>query len=268
MIKFQPKDMGDAADNSSARGTAVRELVKLIVMVFCLAVGLYVAVGFTVDAVVSRLPADTENNLFGGAGYAQGKATGKDKENLAELDSILRKLTAHKEVPALDYRLFIIDDPKPNALAMPGGGIGVTKGLLDKLTHEEIARAFVLGHELGHFKHRDHLRGMGRAVGLQICHALIFGHSEVGGIVGSGTFNLANRKYSRSQEAKADRFGLLLVYKTYGRTQGADKLFRILEKQDKTPGWAYMFATHPAHGKRISALKQYARELSEQSNEK
>jgi len=163
MIRFQPKDMGNTADISSAHGTAMRELVKLIVMVCCLAAGVYVAVGLTVDAVVSRLPADTEKKLFNGLGYAQEKAAGKDKGDLAELDAILRKLTAHEQVPQLDYRLFIIDNPTPNALAMPGGGIGVTQGLLDKLTHEEIARAFVLGHELGHFKHRDHLRGMGRA---------------------------------------------------------------------------------------------------------
>ena len=151
-------------------------------------------------------------------------------------------------------------------MAVPGGAIGITRGLLGKLDRDEIAEAFVIGHELGHFKHRDHLRGMGRAVGIQICYALIFSDSGNGAIVGSGTFDLLNKKYSRRQELSADRFGLLLVYKTYGRVQGADRLFDILEKEDKTPPWAYMFATHPAHKKRITELKRYAEELARNEN--
>ncbi len=38
----------------------------------------------------------------------------------------------------------------------------VFTGLLEKMTSEN-ELAFVLAHELGHYDHRDHLRGLGRA---------------------------------------------------------------------------------------------------------
>ncbi len=268
MIPYKPKDMGEASESSAAQGTSAREFFKLVIFVACLAAGLYFAVGFAVDAVVLRLPADTEQKLFSSMDYDEPEGGAKDKKLLAELDAILEKLLASKQAHPLDYKLFLIDEPRPNAVAAPGGGIGVTRGLLKALSNDEIARAFVIGHELGHFKHRDHLRGMGRAVGLQICYALIFGQADTGGIVGTGAFELAGKNYSRSQEMKADAFGLMLVYQTYGQTKGADRLFRLLEKQRGMPGWAYMFSTHPAHEKRILALKKYAEELEKQPEQK
>ena len=45
-----------------------------------------------------------------------------------------------------------------NAVALPGGNIVVFAGLLKEIKSEN-ELAMILGHELGHFAHRDHLRG-------------------------------------------------------------------------------------------------------------
>jgi predicted Zn-dependent protease len=76
------------------------------------------------------------------------------------------------------------------------------------------------------------------------------------------------RSYSRGREEKADRFGLELVFRVYGETEGVDRLFEILEKSDATPRWAYMFATHPAPTARIAELKKQAAELVQEQREK
>jgi len=48
-----------------------------------------------------------------------------------------------------DYRVFVVDSGAPNAMALPGGVLLVTTGLLD-LLQSEAELAAVLAHELGH----------------------------------------------------------------------------------------------------------------------
>jgi Zn-dependent protease with chaperone function len=258
-MKYVPKDMGKAADVSVSTDNAFRDLAKLAAMAIALVAALYFFVGFIADVAVSRISVENEKKLFGGIKVADEREM--NTPELKRLLPIFDKLKSRPETPPLDYYLFLINEPKPNAVAVPGGGIGVTKGLLKTLKKDDVAVAFVIGHEFGHFKNRDHLRGMGRAVGLQVIMGLIFGNSDLGGVLVGGVADMLKRGYSRGQESKADKFGLLLVYKTYGHTNGTTRLFEILEKQSRTPSWAYMFATHPDTGKRIRDMKKYAEEL-------
>ena len=242
------------ADISGARGTAFRELRVLLVLLVVLVGALYAVVGLVTDVVVSRISFQTEAKLF--AAF-QRDAVEADAEQLSRLQTILEKLTADAAVAPLPYRLSLIRNENPNAFAFPGGGIAVTTALLDAL-EDDVELAFVLGHELGHFKNRDHLRGMGRALGLGIVYAVLF-RGELGSNSGSSIGQtVLQRTYSRRQEERADRFGVALVYRIYGKTRGVDRLFRILREGDKTPCWAYMLSTHPAPEDRIRALKEYA----------
>ena len=153
-----------------------------------------------------------------------------------------------------------INNPMPNAFAFPGGTIGLTTGLLDTL-EGTAALTFVLGHELGHFHQRDHLRGLGRAVGGGIAMAMLFG-GEMGNRQFANTFtHILSRSYSRDQEEGADLFGLGLAFRTYGETEGCDQLFRVLQESDETPEWAYMLSTHPAPAQRIEQLRKEAERL-------
>ena len=120
---------------------------------------------------------------------------------------------------------------------------------------DEIEIAFVLGHEIGHFYHRDHLRGMGRTIGFTILKSAIFGSSMGSGSFGSIMNLVIQRQYSQECENKADRFGLELIHSIYGRVDGSQHLFEILKEQEKLPGWAYMLATHPAPEERIRDLE-------------
>ena len=257
-MKYVQKNMGAAADNSAAQGGVFKELVRLSLIVAALAAAVYLAVGLIVDAVVPRISVETEKRIF--QNFSSPDAD-PDDPRIQRIEPLLKRLTANEEVPDLDYTVFVFEEKEPNAVAMPGGHIGVTTGLL-KALDDDVALSFVLGHELGHFKNRDHLRGLGRSIGLAVCYSILFGKNDAGKFIGGNTVNLMSKKYSRGQEEKADRFGVYLVYKTYGSTDGADKLFRILEKKHKLPGWAYMFATHPQHSKRIAAMKKYAAELA------
>jgi len=257
IVNRQPEQ---TADISGARGTAFAELRRLLLFVVVLAGAAYLLVGLATDLVVSWLPVRLEARLFG---HLDALADNGDADDprLERPRRLLAALTACPEVPPLPYRLVLIDDAKPNAFAFPGGMIGLTSGLLDALD-EDIALAFVLGHELGHFRHRDHLRGVGRALGFGTACALLFGGGSGAESLGSAMHLALQRGYSRRQEVAADRFGVLLVHRVHGRTDGVDQLFEILGQEEANlPGWAYMLSTHPAPGERIRDLADYAAEL-------
>ena len=258
IVSRQPKA---TADISSARGSAGNELWKLVLSAVLLLVALYFILGWTVDFAVGRISFEMEARIF--SDYqppADANDEGEHEAYLKRAESILSKLTQSDSVPPLPYRLVVIDNEAPNAFAFPGGTIGVTTGLLDVL-NEEIEVAFVLGHELGHFKHRDHLQGMGRAIGFGIVLYTVFGSSPGADSLGSMIDFALQRDYSQDRELRADRFGVSLVHATYGKVEGVDRLFRILLEKGTLPGWAYMFSTHPAPAKRVEDLKRFARGL-------
>ena len=258
-MKIVKKSLGKTADVSSARRSGFRELRKLLAAVVLLAVSLYFAIGLTVDAVVARISFEKEDALFGSGTFFTRNQKSADPR-LKRAQSILSTLVSDTQVPPLKYRLKYLENDEMNAVAFPGGAIGVTQGLLDAL-EDDIALAFVLGHELGHFYNRDHLRGIGRAVGVGIVYAIVFGGQMGDDNLGNVFHSMLQRSYSRRQEEKADRFGLELVFRIYGKTDGLDRLFRILEDKEDMPCWAYMFATHPSPKSRIMDLKKYAERL-------
>ncbi len=72
-----------------------------------------------------------------------------------DLISAVRRLAARAGLPA--PKVMIANVPFPNAFAygspLTGNMVAVTQGLLDVLDREEVEA--VIGHELGHLKHRD-----------------------------------------------------------------------------------------------------------------
>ncbi len=255
IVYRQPKK---TADVSSARGTAGTELWKLLLSAVVLLIVLFFAVGWTVDFIVARISFETEARVFKHVNLPVHGA--KDPPIPAHIEmagAILAKLQKNPEVPPLPYQLVVIEQEDPNAFAFPGGTIGVTTGLLEVLD-DEIAVAFVLGHELGHFHNRDHLEGMGRAIGFRIIMATLFGLGDGAESFGNMIEFVFQRSYSQEREKAADRFGLELVHAVYGKTEGVDRLFQILLDEHQMPGWAYMFSTHPSPRARIDDLKSYA----------
>ena len=114
---------------------------------------------------------------------------------------------------------------------------------------------------MGHFHNRDHLRGLGRAIGVGLGYALVFGGRVESQGLTKVMMSVLERGHSRAQESSADRFAVKLVFDQYGTTEGFDRLFRFLQEQHDTPVWKRMFATHPAPEDRIRELFAYVDQL-------
>lgn len=221
-----------------------------------LAVVIYVILGFCVDLIVPNLSTELEEKL--GAGLA-GHFT---SEKLLETESRRVQLLVDRleeNCTPLPYRVqvHVLKQDVVNAAALPGGHLILYSGLLEKMGSEN-ELSFVLGHEIGHMANRDHLRGLGRGLVLMTASALLFGaDNSINGLISKG-LELTELNFSRSQEAKADEYGLQAVDCLYGHIGGAVDFFSKLPP-DADPGWlGHYFASHPENQDRIERLQQFA----------
>lgn len=254
-MKYVPRDLGESAENSSGgggRGLA-REVVTLAALTVAAIALLFLVAGWITDFAVARISPEKEAAFF--EDYFADEFNEDVPEAFeapwAQAEAILAKLQAAPGVPPLKYQLSYVADPEPNAFALPGGRIVLTRGLLESL-EAEIAIAFVLAHELGHFAGRDHLQRLGRQIGFGTGLAILTGGSS--GVIDS-VGNLLVLNYSREEETAADRFALGVLDEIYGTREGADRLFEILEEKESLPGWAYMFQTHPDTARRLEEIR-------------
>jgi Zn-dependent protease with chaperone function len=121
----------------------------------------------------------------------------------------------------------------PNALAIPGGTIVVTDGLVRLFKGDERTIGAVLAHEIGHIHHRHSLKHLleGSASAL-IVGAIAGDVSGVSALVTTAPVILSSLHYTRESEAEADQYAFALLKKT-GRSpiDFADSMrrFRVME---------------------------------------
>ena len=216
-----------------------------------------IALIFLVEISLYFVPEEKEAALFENWLPEDIITVSPNDVRLRKVESILWRLSQHYPESPYEFRIEIDDSEDMNAMALPGGLIVVTAGLLDELQSEN-ELAFVLGHEMGHFRNRDHIRALGRGVVLGIMFVAISG-SGTGTDFGASITDLALRGFSRGQEASADEFGLEIVQQEYGHV--ADS-WRFFERIDASDGDALelmtYLSTHPAPENRVEALIEYA----------
>jgi len=261
-VNFDPSLPDDEVNVSGSH--PLREAAVLLAGIAGAGFALFVFIALAVEIVVPWIPPSFEVRIFSGSRLAGSLAPGggeadRRAQRVAEL---VDRLARHWPENPYSFHVVVLEEKTPNALAAPGGLIVVSSGLLDQVESEN-ELAFVLGHEIGHFRNRDHLRGIGRGAAF----ALVMGALGLGG--GGGAANLASlsgqlaaRGFDRGQERAADRFGLELVQQEYGHVAGAWEFFDRLPDPESAAGKELVqyLATHPLNEDRIQALRALALE--------
>jgi Zn-dependent protease with chaperone function len=218
--------------------------MKLLVSLLIVATIAYFSISIAVNFAASYITPEQEKKLMEFASVDMN-LSGSNNPYLTEITD---KLQQCAKLP-YDIKVYKLDMEQPNAFAVPGGSIYVTRGMLEKLESEN-ELAFVIGHELGHFKNKDHIRGLGRSLLLSLI-SMFMGDSY--GLALSTTLQISQAKYSQSAELDADSFGLEVMYCAYGSVRDASGFF---EKMDDGDDWKYFLATHPDFHKRILNMKK------------
>ncbi len=257
-MKFVPKRLTKTADISRSE-TSLGDVGRSILGLVLLAVVAYWVMGRVADLVAVRISVEQERKLAGLGVALLGEPDARYDESRRKAQQIVDALVAAADLRALDYDVQIVDKDVSNAFALPGGGIGLTTELIDGIeTEEELA--MILGHELGHFAQKDHLRGLGRGLLLSTAMILVGGTdlaSYVGPFIG-----VAENRYSRRQEEGADLIGLALLAETYGHAGGATRFFERLGSERTGPQFGGYLSTHPEPRARAEKLRETIAERS------
>ena len=188
---------------------------------------------------------------------------------LNQLGQRLAEQSPRKDVP---YQFHLVDMVEPNAFALPGGYVYVTRGLL-ALVNTEDELAGVVGHEIGHVAARHTVQRISRQGPFALLTNLVAGITGlvspfVGNIIGGvGEFaqSLVFAPYSRSQETEADKVGQKIEANAGWDPTGLSTFLRTLERQvelmTKGPRKPSFFDSHPATPDRVAKTAEYAKEL-------
>ncbi|WP_206603135.1 M48 family metallopeptidase [Leptolyngbya ohadii] len=247
-----PPGMADYSENSPPPQN--RQIVLLLGFFAGLAIAFLLSIDLMIGVLVGWIPPQVEQQL-GALIVPSFEQQAKPSATQDSLNQLLDRLKPH--LPAeqqRNYRVLYIPDSTVNALAIPGDRIILYKGLIDQAESEN-ELMMVLGHELGHFAHRDHLRQLGRGLLWQIAISSFFGDlNGLQSIALSATQMLSNSSFSQTQEYRADEMGITLLQKTYGQVAGATDFFaRLSEKEN----FAIDFlTTHPNPDQRVRRLEQ------------
>ncbi len=173
------------------------------------------------------------------------------------IDNVGSRISVYSTRPALDYEFKILDTFMSNALALPGGFIYVTRGLLRDL-ETEAQLAAVIAHELGHVSayhavKRSQLKISSILVAMAAA-GRTGGRSLAGGIMGS---QMIGRGYSRSAEYQADKLGFEFTSKAGYHPRALVQFLKFLQEENKLipVRKTLILRTHPFLEDRIKRLK-------------
>lgn len=171
------------------------------------------------------------------------------------------QLARDSERPQLPWQFRVVDDPTPNAFALPGGYIFITRGLLG-LMRTEAELVSVLGHEIGHVTAKHSVTMMSRAqiaqLGLGLGSIFVPQIAQFSDLAG-GTLQLLFLKYGRDAERQADDLGFRYALENGYDVRDMVNVFAQLQRvgeaagQSPLPSW---LATHPYPEERIQRIQQ------------
>lgn len=176
------------------------------------------------------------------------------------LNEIGQDLVSHLDQIKFDYQFGILDMAVPNALALPGGYVYFSRGIL-ALANSEDELAGVMGHEIIHV-HMQHSRkamnkGIFTAI-LKIPGVLLSTVAPNAGYLLIAPFELINSSYSRSNEKESDIHGAALSAATGYDPNGLPiilhKISESVELETGKEEQTTWFDTHPYTPKRVEDL--------------
>jgi predicted Zn-dependent protease len=188
------------------------------------------------------------------------------------LESLVFELVQHSELQDRRIELVIVDNPTINAFAVPGGVIGVHSGLFQyAVTEDEFAT--VMAHEIAHLSQRHFSRRMemaqeqgpmqlaGLLAGVLLAATVGTDAGMAAMTTAQGLAQDAQLRYSRANEAEADRVGLRTLYNAGMDPYAAPQMFERMyaaTRYSQSGRIPEFLRTHPLSEKRISDTRTRA----------
>jgi predicted Zn-dependent protease len=187
----------------------------------------------------------------------------------AYIKKVGNRLAATLQKKQFNFRFFIIDMKEPNAMALPGGYIYISRGILPIINSED-ELAGVMGHEIIHAYFRHSVKSMKQGIlpaVLQIpgniIHEVI--SPELGNLINSPikfTSEIFGSTYSRQHENEADEYGIIVAAKAGYQPEALmnvlDRLEKVTQLETNEEAKFSFFDSHPMTKKRVQHIKKKA----------
>ncbi len=184
-----------------------------------------------------------------------------DAELQAYVEDIGMPMARASERPDLPWQFRVLDDPTPNAFAVPGGFIFVTRGLMD-LMGSEAQLASVLGHEIGHVTARHSVSQMSRAqlaqLGLGLGMVLLPENLQALGQAANAGLSILFLRYGRDDERQSDELGFRYALEAGYDVREMARVFESLERSSELAGGSALpnwLSSHPSPPERIETVQ-------------
>lgn len=191
------------------------------------------------------------------AQVAQERRLVNDRQALAYLNQVGRRIAAQTPLGNRQWDFFIVEDSSVNAFNLPGGLVYVNTGLIQEAESLD-QLAGVLAHEIGHGAARHGTQLMTRSYGYGLLASLLLGDNPsqtrqiVAQLVGTGILT----DYSREAERDADRQGVNYTYRAGYDPRGMVEFFGKLQnlRQRRPSKVERFFSSHPMTEERLSIV--------------
>jgi len=189
------------------------------------------------------------------------------------VQSVGQRLVNELENPEFSFQFEIVDDAVPNAFALPGGYIYISRGLLALMkTEDELAN--VLAHEIIHVTERHSIKQIRSGI---LPSLIELPGNLVGGILNENLGNLINvpisagndlllSGYGRGHETESDEKGIVLAAKAgYDPQQMTNILVRLnsaVELSTKQKTEKSYFDSHPYTPDRVAHINSLVNRIA------
>ena len=212
-----------------------------------------------------QIDRDTEIRIGREAGSQLEQRYGvvNDPVGQRRLDAIGRRAAAASSEPAFPWTFRILDTGEVNALALPGGLIYITRGMMDYAANDD-QLAGVVAHEVAHVDHHHAKiaieRGMTQAFLVELVTQRSSDSIRQAAAI---ALDLNMREGYREKEYEADRFGTLYAFRAGYRADGLRQLLSYLHEKEGDPARiTWLLQSHPPLSRRLQRLDEFIPELT------
>ena len=166
--------------------------------------------------------------------------------------------------PQRAFKVTILDSPKVNAFALPGGYLYVTRGLI-ALSNDAAEIAAVLAHEMAHVSASHGVERIARAKSADIAARVATQVVSNGAAKAIATTATTKKlaAFSQEQERQADMLGIRLAggagFDAFAASRFLLSLRRWSQYQAERGTGSNMMSTHPSTPQRVKLARAHAR---------
>jgi predicted Zn-dependent protease len=220
-----------------------------------IALGLVLAPAHAVHAAVITRDQEIQIGRRAAADLEAEVGLSGDPALAARVGAIGRRIVAVSDRRDLPYAFKVLKGREVNAVALPGGFIYATEGLM-RFVQSDAELAFVMAHEVGHIAAKHHVAMIERELVFGLLGSLLLGGSSAEQLGAIARF-LLSRGFSRENEFRADHLGVTYTHRAgFDASAGLRFLERLRAQEGRDPGQVeVLLRTHPGLRDRIARVR-------------